>query len=121
MKLPFKPYQYDIVICLGVIQHTPSPEKTIKKYKEVIETAKTIIWNGPIGVFEEKEFQNGTENVCRSVTNSKAYSLVGGGDTIAAVESFDNLSKISYVSTGGGAFLNFIENDDSPVLKLLKK
>ena len=96
-------------------------EKTIKKYKEVIETAKTIIWNGPIGVFEEKEFQNGTENVCRSVTNSKAYSLVGGGDTIAAVESFDNLSKISYVSTGGGAFLNFIENDDLPVLKLLKK
>ncbi|MEN9390864.1 MAG: phosphoglycerate kinase [Pseudomonadota bacterium] len=91
------------------------------KLSEVIETAKTIIWNGPIGVFEFDQFANGTKVLAHSIANSKAFSLAGGGDTIAAINKFALMHKISYVSTAGGALLEFLEDKELPAITLLTR
>lgn len=86
--------------------------KTIALYKEYIKKAKLIFWNGPVGVFEKKEFQNGTIEVCKAITENKdAFSVIGGGDSAAAAKEFGYVSLFSHVSTGGGASLEMIEND----------
>ncbi|VFP85039.1 Phosphoglycerate kinase [Buchnera aphidicola (Cinara splendens)] len=94
--------------------------KTIQSYKKKIQQAKTIIWNGPMGVFEFPNFRNGTQEIAQSIANSAAFSIAGGGDTIAVIDLFNLKNKISYISTGGGAFLEFIENKTLPILKKLK-
>jgi len=82
-------------------------ENTIEKYKEIISKAKTIIWNGPMGKFEDDEFINGTREIAEAVINSKAHTVIGGGDTIAALNKLKiPLDKFNWVSTGGGAMLN---------------
>ncbi len=96
-------------------------DKTLKLISNIILKSKTILWNGPVGVFEFINFRKGTEIISKSIINSKAFSVVGGGDTIAAIELFKIENKISYISTGGGAFLKFIENKKLPILKLLTK
>jgi phosphoglycerate kinase len=96
--------------------------ETEKLYREVIMTSKTLLWNGPMGVFEMEKFQNGTLAVANAVadaTAAGAFSLVGGGDSVAAVNKFDLADKVSYVSTGGGAMLEFFEGKELPGVKAI--
>lgn len=93
--------------------------KTAKKYAQIIQQAKTILWNGPVGVFEFDQFGQGTKIVAEAIANSPAFSLAGGGDTLAAIDKYHITDKISYVSTGGGAFLEFVEGKELPAVKIL--
>jgi phosphoglycerate kinase len=95
--------------------------ETSKILNEVIATAKTIVWNGPLGVFEFEQFSQGTESLAKAIANSDAYSIAGGGDTIAAITKFDVEDKISYISTGGGAFLEFLEGKKLPAIAILEE
>ncbi len=95
----------------------------IAKYKQVILDSKTILWNGPMGVFEMEKFQTGTVEVAKTVaeaTSKGAFSLVGGGDSVAAVNQFGLADKVSYVSTGGGAMLEFFEGKELPGIKAIE-
>ena len=86
--------------------------KTCALYEEIIHGAKTVFWNGPMGVFEKEQFQAGTKAVCKAITeNKEAFSVIGGGDSAAAAKQFGYADKFSHVSTGGGASLEMIEND----------
>ncbi len=89
---------------------------SLKQMSDLISSAETIIWNGPVGVFEFKNFETGTRTIGESIANSKAYSVAGGGDTVAAINKFKLRSKISYVSTAGGAFLEYLEGRNLPAL-----
>jgi phosphoglycerate kinase len=93
--------------------------QTREKYKNVIATAKTIFWNGPMGVFEIDKFGKGTEEVARAVAKSDAVSIIGGGDSVAAVLKVGVTEKISHISTGGGASLEYIANETLPGLEAL--
>jgi len=95
--------------------------KTLFTYVAAINNAKTILWNGPLGVFEDPNFANGTRRVAEAIANSQAFSVAGGGDTVAAIEQFKITDKISYVSTGGGAFLEYIEGEELPAISALIK
>lgn len=95
--------------------------KTIHVFTQIIQSAKTIIWNGPVGVFEIEQFADGTKAIAEDIANSHAYSLAGGGDTLAAIDKYHIADKISYISTGGGAFLEFIEGKELPAVEILKK
>ncbi len=86
---------------------------------EVLESMSTIIWNGPLGVFEFDQFSDGTSAVGRAVANSSAFTLAGGGDTLAALEKYQLSDRISYISTGGGAFLEYIGGKTLPALQAL--
>jgi phosphoglycerate kinase len=91
--------------------------ETIKTYSEVIKNSKTILWNGPMGVFEMSNFENGTKEVAFAIceaTKKGAFSLIGGGDSVAAINKYNLASQVSYVSTGGGALLEYIENGTLP-------
>jgi phosphoglycerate kinase len=94
---------------------------TASHYAEVLKNAGTIIWNGPVGVFEIPAFAEGTKALALAIANSKAFSLAGGGDTLSAIDQFHVADKISYISTGGGAFLEFIEGKPLPAVKILQK
>tara|TARA_Y100001934_G_scaffold1840_2_gene2897 strand:- start:1689 stop:2858 length:1170 start_codon:yes stop_codon:yes gene_type:complete len=87
---------------------------------EVIASARTVIWNGPVGVFEQSQFAAGTETLSRAIAGSQAFSLAGGGDTLAAIEQFGVGDDISYISTGGGAFLEFVEGKELPAVAALE-
>lgn len=93
--------------------------QTIELFKEEITKAKTILWNGPMGVFEVEPFSKGTLSLARAVADSKATSIVGGGDTVAAVKKADVSEKISHISTGGGASLEFLEGLELPGIAAL--
>jgi len=95
--------------------------KTIELYSKAISQARTILWNGPVGVFEDPKFANGTRCIGLAIANSAAYSVAGGGDTIAAIEQFKITDEISYISTGGGAFLEYIEGKNLPSISALIK
>ena len=95
--------------------------ETMKGIEENIKKSQTILWNGPIGVFELSQFSKGTELLAHSIANSIAFSLVGGGDTIAALEKFGMLKNMSYISTAGGAFLEFVEGKKLPAVEILEK
>lgn len=87
----------------------------------ILKNAKTILWNGPVGVFEFPNFRRGTEIVARAIADSAAFSIAGGGDTLAAIDLFGITDKISYISTGGGAFLKFVEGNPLPAVVMLEK
>ena len=89
------------------------------KFATTIAKAKTILWNGPVGVFEFSEFELGTKAIAKAIADSDAFSVAGGGDTIAAIEKFNIKDKVSYISTAGGAFLEFIEGKTLPVVEVL--
>ena len=94
--------------------------KTRDHYGRLVARARTVIWNGPLGVFEDSRFAAGTGALGRAVADSKAFSIAGGGDTLAAVGSFRIKSKMSYLSTGGGAFLEYAAGRPLPAVEILK-
>ncbi|MGM1043519.1 phosphoglycerate kinase [Stenotrophomonas sepilia] len=93
--------------------------QTAAQYAQLIEKAGTVVWNGPVGVFEFEAFSKGTEALARAIASSKAFSIAGGGDTLAAVDKFDIAKDVSYISTGGGAFLEFLEGKTLPAVAAL--
>lgn len=94
--------------------------ETVEAFAKILKNAGTIVWNGPIGVFEFAAFAAGTKAVAQAVAQSKAFSIAGGGDTLAAIEEFAISEQISYISTGGGAFLEFIEGKTLPAVEILQ-
>ena len=95
--------------------------ETIHRYIEKIQDAKTIIWNGPVGVFEFPQFAYGTRALAFSIANSDAFSVAGGGDTLAAIDQYDLKDELSYISTGGGAFLAYLEGETLPAVAAIQK
>jgi len=93
---------------------------TAKLYAEIVKSAGTIVWNGPVGVFEIEQFGNGTKSLATAIAESSAFSIAGGGDTLAAIDKYGIEDKISYTSTGGGAFLEFLEGKELPAVAILK-
>lgn len=93
--------------------------KTTEVFKQYLDNCKTIFWNGPLGYFELKPFQNGTKTILDIITKTKAYTVVGGGDTIRAATDFNYQDKISHISTGGGASLAFLEEKPLPALDII--
>jgi phosphoglycerate kinase len=87
----------------------------------LIAKAGTVVWNGPVGVFEYDQFADGTKTIAHAIANSKAFSIAGGGDTLAAAVKFGVAGKISYISTGGGAFLEFLEGKKLPAVEILEQ
>ena len=94
--------------------------RTISEFTKILENAKTIVLNGPAGVYEEPQFDIGTRKLLEAVANSEAFSLVGGGHTIAALEKYGLASKISYISTAGKAFISFLTKGDLPAIRALE-
>ncbi len=93
---------------------------TAKRYAELIAHAGTVVWNGPVGVFEFDAFGAGTETLARAIAESPAFSIAGGGDTLAAVDKYGIADDVSYISTGGGAFLEFLEGKELPAVAALR-
>ncbi len=94
--------------------------KTVEKFLKFISRAKTIVWNGPLGIYEVDEFSQGTRQVAEAVANSRAFTVVGGGDCVAAINSLGLAKKISHLSTGGGASITYLEGNILPGLQVLK-
>ena len=103
----------DLILDLG--------PRSLDAIENIIMRAGTIVWNGPLGVFEFPEFAYGTERLAKSIARSEAFSLAGGGDTLAAVSKFGVKESISYISTGGGAFLEFLERGTLPAIQILEE
>ena len=131
------PMPVDVVVAPEFSAHAPATVKavdqvkdgemildigpeTAKLYAELIAKAGTVVWNGPVGVFEFDAFGKGTEVLAHAVADSKAFSIAGGGDTLAAVDKYGIEDKVSYISTGGGAFLEFLEGKELPAVAALK-
>lgn len=94
---------------------------TANAYARIIEQAKTIVWNGPLGVFEFEQFSHGSRILSEAIAKSKAFSIAGGGDTLAAISIYGISEQLSYISTAGGAFLEFLEGKDLPAISILKQ
>ena len=94
--------------------------RSMRQLVDQLETCKTIVWNGPLGVFEIEKFSHGTRMLATAIAGSKAFSIAGGGDTVAAVNQFDIADRIDYVSTAGGAFLEFLEGKTLPAVRALE-
>mgnify|MGYP003311147200 FL=1 len=88
--------------------------------KEIIANSNTILWNGPLGVFEKEDFSKGTLELAKVIANSNGFSIAGGGETLSAINKFINKDDVSYCSTGGGAFLEFMEGKELPSIKALE-
>lgn len=95
--------------------------QTAARYAQILKESGTILWNGPVGVFEFPAFANGTQTTALAIAESSAFSIAGGGDTLAAIEKFGIANKISYMSTAGGAFLEFVEGKELPAIKILQE
>ena len=95
--------------------------ETGKRFADIIAGAGTVIWNGPVGVFEFDQFSGGTRALAEAIAASPAFSVAGGGDTLAAIDKFGVTDRISYISTGGGAFLEFVEGKKLPAVAMLEK
>jgi phosphoglycerate kinase len=95
--------------------------KTSAQFAKLLSDAGTIVWNGPVGVFELPPFAHGTETLARAIAQSEAFSIAGGGDTLAAIDQFGVADRISYISTGGGAFLEFLEGKTLPAVAVLEE
>ncbi len=103
----------DLILDIG-------PE-TAKQYAEILKTSGTIVWNGPVGVFEIDQFAHGTKSMAEAIAESPAFSIAGGGDTLAAIDKYNIKDKVSYTSTGGGAFLEFLEGKKLPAVAMLEE
>lgn len=103
----------DLILDLG--------PNSAQELADIIKSAGTVLWNGPVGVFEFPNFRAGTETVARAIAESKAFSVAGGGDTLAAIDLFGIKDQVSYISTGGGAFLEFVEGKELPAVAILKE
>ena len=91
------------------------------QFAKIIGNMKTIIWNGPIGVFEFEQFSNGTQAIAKAIADSTGFSIAGGGETIAAIDKYAITDKVSYISTGGGAFLEYVQGAALPAVEILEK
>ncbi len=97
--------------------------ESIKTMQEVIENSKTILWNGPVGVFEMETFEKGSRAVAEAIaagTKKGAYSLIGGGDSVACINKFEKADEVSYISTAGGALLEYLEGKELPGIKAIR-
>jgi phosphoglycerate kinase len=103
----------DLILDIG-------PE-TAKQQADILSSAKTIVWNGPVGVFEIEQFSKGTQSLSVAIANSRAFSIAGGGDTLAAIDKYGINEQVSYTSTGGGAFLEFLEGKILPAVAMLEQ
>jgi phosphoglycerate kinase len=103
----------DLILDIG-------PE-TARRFAEILKSAGTIIWNGPVGVFEFDAFGEGTKVLAEAIATSDAFSVAGGGDTLAAIDKYGVRDGISYISTGGGAFLEFVEGKTLPAVEMLER
>ncbi|QXW30258.1 phosphoglycerate kinase [Aeromonas sanarellii] len=132
------PVTTDVVVGAEFSESTPATIKSVsdvtdgdmifdigpdsaKALADIIMNAKTILWNGPVGVFEFDQFAKGTEVIARAIAESPAFSIAGGGDTLAAIDKFGIADKVSYISTGGGAFLEFVEGKVLPAVAILEE
>jgi phosphoglycerate kinase len=113
LKLPGEVAEDDMIFDIG-------PESA-KQIAQILENAGTILWNGPVGVFEFDQFAEGTRILSRAIADSPAFSLAGGGDTLAAIDKYDIADKVSYISTGGGAFLEYVEGKTLPAVAMLEQ
>lgn len=95
--------------------------QTAERFVEILKVAGTIVWNGPVGVFEFEPFSSGTRRLSQAIAESPAFSIAGGGDTLAAIAKYKIADKISYISTGGGAFLEFLEGKALPAVAMLEE
>jgi phosphoglycerate kinase len=95
--------------------------QTAQMFADIIAQMKTIIWNGPVGVFEFKQFSRGTEAVARAIAANQGFSIAGGGETIDAIDTFGITDQVSYISTGGGAFLEFVQGEVLPAVQVLDR
>ncbi len=95
--------------------------KSANALVDIINKAGTVVWNGPVGVFEFDQFGDGTKTIANAIANTKAFTLAGGGDTIAAIQKYDIYDKVSYISTAGGAFLEFLEGKTLPAVEILEQ
>jgi phosphoglycerate kinase len=131
------PMPVDVVVATEFSPHAPALVKpvdqvgademildigpqTAQRYAALIAKAGTVVWNGPVGVFEFDAFGKGTETLARAIAASGAFSIAGGGDTLAAVDKYGIAAEVSYISTGGGAFLEFLEGKELPAVAALK-
>jgi len=105
--------EHDLILDVG--------PATSAAYAEMLARAGTIVWNGPVGVFEDERFAGGTRELAKAVAASKAFSIAGGGDTLAALDAFGLSDQVSYISTGGGAFLEFLEGRTLPAVAMLEQ
>ncbi len=94
--------------------------KSAQELADIIMKAGTVVWNGPVGVFEFDQFGEGTKTIAMAIANTRAFTLAGGGDTIAAIQKYDIYDKVSYISTAGGAFLEFLEGKKLPAVEILE-
>ena len=132
------PVPVDVVTGKAFSETTPASLKTVDRVEKddmifdvgpetaaqlaaLIREAGTIVWNGPVGVFEFDQFADGTKALAEAIADSSAFSIAGGGDTLAAVDKYQIADKISYISTGGGAFLEFLEGKELPAVAMLEK
>ena len=95
--------------------------ETAMDFARLIGSMKTIIWNGPLGVFEFQQFANGTKQIAKAVAASGGFSIAGGGETISAIDKFAVTEAISYISTGGGAFLEYVQGAKLPAVQILEQ
>ncbi len=95
--------------------------QTARTLADIIAKAGTVVWNGPVGVFEFDQFGAGTRTIANAIADSKAFSIAGGGDTLAAIAKYGITDKVSYISTGGGAFLEFLEGKKLPAIEILEQ
>jgi phosphoglycerate kinase len=95
--------------------------QTSAQLADILKNAGTIVWNGPVGVFEFEQFAQGTESLSQAIAASPGFSIAGGGDTLAAIAKFGITDKVGYISTGGGAFLEFLEGKTLPAVDVLQK
>ena len=95
--------------------------KSAQELADIIMKAGTVVWNGPVGVFEFDQFGEGTKTIAEAIANTSAFTLAGGGDTIAAIQKYDIYDKVSYISTAGGAFLEFLEGKKLPAVEILEQ
>lgn len=132
------PIPVDVVVGKEFSESTPATTKTVaevtdedmifdvgaetaSRYVDMLKNAGTIVWNGPVGVFEFEQFSAGTKSVGQAVAESSAFSIAGGGDTVAAIDKYGIADKVSYISTGGGAFLEFLEGKRLPAVEILEQ
>ncbi|WP_039912275.1 phosphoglycerate kinase [Cellvibrio mixtus] len=127
-KEGFKSWNHNSVAVVKKVNEIAADEEiidygpeTAARVAEIIKNAKTVLWNGPCGVFEFDAFAKGTEEISRAIAESDAFSVAGGGDTLAAIDKWNLADKISYVSTGGGAFLEFVEGKVLPAVAILEE
>ncbi|HEY8939663.1 MAG TPA: phosphoglycerate kinase [Cellvibrio sp.] len=127
-KESFKSWNHNSVAVVKKVNEIQADEEiidygpeTAARVADIIKNAKTVLWNGPCGVFEFDAFAKGTEEISRAIAESDAFSVAGGGDTLAAIDKWNLADKISYVSTGGGAFLEFVEGKVLPAVAILEE